>query len=119
MNYESNNLAEEIEKLNPYAIIISGCVDPTYSTECFFEVFIPSIKLQFGSFVTKTSLWDGSIKVWIKKTIEAINPNYELIKVKDVYVVGEDIDPEDYIEEERVVIDYGGSIELIFLDKLK
>jgi|WetSurSiteA1Bulk_404760.scaffolds.fasta_scaffold02200_7 hypothetical protein len=119
MNKDSENVAKEIEQLNPYGIVISGCVDPTYSTECFFEVLIPSIKLQFGRFVTKTSLWDRSIRDWIKKSIEAINPDYELIKVKNVYIVGESPDPRDYTDGDEVVIDYGGEIELIFLDRLK
>jgi hypothetical protein len=119
MNNESKNLAEEIQKLNPCIIIIFGCTNPTYSSDCFYEVLLPIEKIQFGRII-ETSLWNGTITEWIEKTITKIHPDYELVKVKNVYVVGEyDHDDDDYLNSDEVVIDYGGSIELIFLDKLK
>jgi hypothetical protein len=118
MNDESKNLSEEIQKLNPDVIIISGCTNPTYSSDCFNEVLLTSQKVQFGK-ITESSLWNGTTKEWIIKTIEQIQPDYELVKVKDVYVVGTSDNDDDYLNGDEVVIDYGGSIELIFLDKLK
>jgi hypothetical protein len=119
MNKESKKLAEVIQNLDPDIIIISGSTNPTYFDDSFYEVLFPKNKVQLG-IVTESSIWDGNIKDWIIKIIEKISEDYEVVKYKDVYVVGE-YEVDEYVDDRNgnVIIDYGGNIELIFLDKLK
>ena len=115
MNSQSTRYIDEISRKNISVITIHGCVDPTYSSDVFFNCLIVDKNLEvnrYGQFHHT----DLSLSEWIRSTIEnEIHPDYEIFKHNNIYIIAEPLGLEDEVPYEsdndgRVSVPYGGFI---------
>jgi len=107
-------ILQEIENLNPSIITISGNTDRTYSSCEFYEVLMINQDNKYEHGIkTKFSKTESTISKWIMKIIKDRDPEYNIIKFYDVYVVGTYTykDP-PYYDNCGISVDFGGIIKV-------
>jgi len=119
-----DKLIKEIIDKNPRLILITGSIDPTFSGDSFSYCLAQfnNELIQFSGagrsqYESKTKVVTKSKFEWLKDIILRFEELHEmtLMKEKDTYIIFDDCDLplEEYYYEGHLIIDYGGTIELI------
>jgi len=116
---KEDTLINEICLKDPEVMWISGSTDRSSSTMSFEYILIDKGK-KFIEIITDevdheiNKLSSVIKKDWLKKMIHKPDEDYNLRKVLNHYVVGNSKDEDDsFIYENKVCIDYGGTIILV------